>query len=86
MCQEEYHHISEPNKRETNSTNHKIKAYFAEMAKPTDIPYSEYLHIAHDLSGLNKFEDRTKDHRINLADFLPRAKIIVSSLTAAYTY
>lgn len=43
----------------------------------TDIPYSEYLHIAHDLSGFYKFEDRTKDHHgINLADH-PRTKIII---------
>ena len=38
------------------------------------LPYSECLHIAHDLSGLNKFEDRTKDHGINLADFLPEPR------------
>ena len=44
------------------------------MAKPTDLPYSEYFHIAHDLNGLNKFEDRTKDHGINLADFLPEPR------------
>ena len=63
MCQERYQHISEPTKGGSNrydNSDNKIKAYFTEMAKPTDLPYSEYLHIAHDLSGLNKFEDRTK--------------------------
>ena len=44
------------------------------MAKPTDLPYSEYLHIANDLCGLNKFQDRTKDHGINLVDFLPEPR------------
>ena len=52
-----------------NSDNNKIKAYFIEIAKPTDAPYSEYLNIVHDLSGLKKFEDKTKDHRINFVNF-----------------
>ena len=40
----------------------RIEAYFTEM---TDIPYSRYLHIAHDLNGFNKSEDRIKVHGIN---------------------
>ena len=47
ICQEGYQHISEPTKGGTNSydnTDNKIKAYSTEMAKPTDVPYSEYLH------------------------------------------
>ena len=63
MCQEKYQHISEPAKGGTNSydnTDNEIKAYFREMAKPTDVPYSEYLHIAYASRGLNKFEERKK--------------------------
>ena len=50
MCQERYQHISMPTKGGNNNYDHsdnKIKAYFTEMAKPTDLPYSEYLHIEH---------------------------------------
>ena len=52
----------------------RIRAYFTEISRQNDIPYSEYLHIAHDIIGLNKSEDRIKDHGINLADFLPEPK------------
>ena len=54
VSQEKYQHISEPTKGGSNSydnTDNKIKAYFIEMTKPTDLPYSEYLHIAHDLDN-----------------------------------
>ena len=58
----------------------KVKAYFTEMSRPTDLPYSEFLHIAHDLNGLNKSEDRIKDHGINLADFLPEPRSLAQVL------
>jgi len=77
ICHEEHPDTQAPNnafKTLDNQNNNKIKAYFTEMSKPTDLPYSEYLHIAHDLSGMNKCEDRIKDHGINLADFLPEPK------------
>ena len=37
-------------KNRHNTTDDNIKASFTEMAKPNDMPYSEYLHIAYDLS------------------------------------
>ena len=76
MYHEEYQNLPKSIGVSTNVDNNdnKIQAYFSEMAKPTDAPYSEYLHRAHALSGLNRFEDRTKDHGINLADFLPEPR------------
>ena len=38
-----------------------IKAYFSNMEKPSDLSYSEYLRIAHDINALNKSEDKGKD-------------------------
>ena len=48
-----------------------VKAYLTDMTKPSDVPYSEYLHIVHDLNGLNNIEDRVKDHGSILVYFPP---------------
>ena len=47
-----------------------VKTYFTKT-KPSDLSYSEYLHIAHGLGALNKSEDRIKDSGIISSDFLP---------------
>ena len=44
------------------------------MSKMNDVPYVEYLHIAHDIKELNVSEDRIKDTGINLSDFLPEPR------------
>ena len=56
------------------NVDNKIKAYFTEMAKLTDVPCSEYLHIVHSLKGLTDLKIEPKDRGINLEDFLPEPK------------
>ena len=59
----------------------KFKAYFTNMEKTSDLSYSKYLHIAHDIDALHKSEERIKDRGIkdrgiNLSDFLPEPKFL----------
>ena len=49
-------------------------AYFTRMSKINDIPYSEFLHIAHDMKEMSATEDRVRDIGINLSDFLPEPR------------
>ena len=63
-----------------NQDIEETKAYFTEMRKSTDLPYSEYLHIAHGINVLNKAEDRVKDNGINLSDFLPEPRSLTQIL------
>ena len=52
-----------------------IKAYFTNMSKINDVPYSELLHIAHGMKEMNATEDsRVKDTGISLSDFLPKPR------------
>ena len=50
-----------------------IQFYWYEK-KPSDLFYSEYLHIAHGINAVNKSEDKIKDCGINLSDFLPKPR------------
>ena len=67
-------HNSKSSTSELSMTNKacsdEIKAYFTDMEKPSDLSYSEYLHIAYDINALNRSEDKIKDCRINISDFL----------------
>ncbi len=77
ICHEEHsdtHALNHAFKTLDGQNNDKIKVYFTKMNKPTDLPCCEYLHSAHNLTGLNKCEDRIKDHGINLPDFLPEPR------------
>ena len=80
-CYDEYHDIEHNSKVSYNESSiinadesDEIKAYFTNMEKPSDLSYSEYLHIAHDINALNKSEDKIKDSGINVSDFLPEPR------------
>ena len=56
------------------SQNDETKAHFTKMSKINEKPYSEFLHIAHDMKEMNATEDRVKDIGIILSDFLPEPR------------
>ena len=56
------------------SQNDETKAYFTKMSKINEIPYSKFLHIAHDMKQMNATEDRVKNTGINISDFLPEPR------------
>ena len=73
-CYDEYQDIELKSLTINADESNEIKAYFTNMEKPSDLSYSEYLHIAHDINALNKSEDKVKDCGINVSDFLPEPR------------
>ena len=60
-CYDEYHDMELKSLTINADESNEIKAYFTNMEKLSDLSYSEYLHIAHDINALNKSEDKVKD-------------------------